>query len=180
MSFIQTYSGAKFDFSNPTPDSIRLQDIAHALSMISRFGGHIAKFYSVADHSLNVLQHLERNGANLPTLRAGLMHDATEAYIGDIVSPFKRLLPKANEIEERIAAMIRTRFGIDGRGVDFAAVKRADEAVLVAEAKALFNFPPLENWIESFHAEPLTAPLHISGGPQEAEALFLLVAAQIL
>ncbi len=180
MSFIQTYSGAKFDFVDPDPESIRLQDIAHALSMISRFGGHLAKFYSVADHSLNVLHHLECNGANRPTLLAGLMHDAAEAYIGDIVSPFKKMLPNACAVEERIAAMIRVRYGIVDKHVDFAAVKRADEAILVAEAKALFNFPPLGNWPDNFQAEPVIAPLHVSREPREAEVLFLLVAARTL
>jgi 5'-deoxynucleotidase YfbR-like HD superfamily hydrolase len=180
MSFIQTYSGAKFDFADPAPASIRLKDIAHALARICRFGGHVATFYPVADHCVNVTRFLIRNGADRQTAAWGCMHDAAEAYVGDIVSPFKQMLPKAGEIEQRIAAMIRERFGIDEGQVDFDAVKRADEALLVAEAKALFDFPPLENWTESFRAEPVRDPLHISRGPREAESFYLLIAAQVL
>jgi len=178
-SFIQMFSGRKFDFLNPDPDSIRLVDIAHSLAHIVRFNGHINKFYSVADHSLNVLQHLERKQANRATLQHALLHDAAECFIGDIVSPLKKQLPLVIDLEARLQVMIRKQFGIDDSQVDFTAVKRADEAILVVEAKTLFDFAPLENWTDRFNAEPVVDPLHISDTPAEAELLFLLIANQL-
>ena len=175
-SFIQTWSGAKFDFADPSPDSIRLEDIAHALSNLCRFGGHISRFYSVADHSLNVARIVAWKGANLPTVQAALFHDAQEAYVGDIVTPFKHMLPQAMELERKLASMILQKFGIDEAEVDFAAVKRADETMLVVEAKALFDFPPLDHWTDAFHADPYLVPPQISRSQQEAEFYFLAAA----
>ena len=176
MSFIQTYSGARFDFADPKPESIRLEDIAHALARICRFGGHASRFYSVADHSLNVARHLAHGKANHATTFAGLLHDAAEAYLGDIVSPLKRMLPRASELENHIARMIRVRFGIDDSQVDFDAITRADETILVAETKALFDFAPLENWTDGFNTEPLRISGHISQSSAEAEFIFLTAA----
>lgn len=175
-SFIQTWSGRKFDFFNPDPDSIVLEDIAHALSNICRFGGHISRFYSVADHSLNVARIVAWKGANLPTVRAALFHDAQEAFVGDIVTPFKHLLPQAMELERKLACMILRKFGIDEAEVDFAAVKRADATMLVVEAKALFNFPPLEDWTSAYETERILARPYISQSPREAEQNFLAAA----
>lgn len=179
-SFIQTYSGRKFDFENPAPESIALEDIAHALARICRFGGHISRYYSVADHSLNVARIVAWKGANLATVQAALFHDAQEAYLGDIVTPFKRMLPQAVDLERKLSAMILQKFGIGEAEVDFAAVKRADETMLVVEAKALFDFPPLEDWTNSFHAEAYLVPPQISRSQQEAEFYFLAAARLLL
>lgn len=179
-SFIQTWSGAKFDFADPSPDSIRLEDIAHALARICRFGGHISRYYSVADHSLNVARIVAWKGVNLPTVQAALFHDAQEAYIGDIVTPFKHMLPQAVELERKLSTMIQEKFGIDMALVDAAAIKRADETMLVVEAKALFDFPPLDHWTDSFHAEAYLVPPQISRNQQEAEFYFLAAARLLL
>jgi len=172
MGFIQTMSGTRFDFADPTVESIRLEDIAHALARICRFGGHTNRFYSVADHSLNVARHLAWSNANYATVLAGLLHDAAEAYIGDIVTPFKRMIPQVSVIESRIARTIRARFGLNEDQVDFDAIKRGDETMLVVEAKSLFDFEPLENWTNVFRAEPLLIPGHISRSQREAELFF--------
>lgn len=172
-SFIQTWSGKKFDFQNPLPAAITMEDIAHALAQIPRFGGHLDRFYSVADHSLNVAHMVAWRGANLPTIRCALLHDSGEAYLGDIVTPFKRMLPQAVELETRLLAIIHKKFAIVEREVDFTAIKRADEAMLVMEAKFLFREPPIEHWTDAYCSDALAAPSHISRNAREAEMYFL-------
>ena len=172
-SFIQTYSGRKLDFRNPDPEAITLEDIAHALSQIVRFGGHISRFYSVADHSLNVARLVAWGGGTRQDTLCALLHDASESLIGDIVTPLKHILPQAMELEKKLSSMIFQKFGIDESRVDFAAVKKADETMLVIEAKALFNFPPLDNWTDAINVRPLRFKPFISSCPKEAEMNFL-------
>lgn len=84
-SFIQTYSGKKFDFQNP--ESITLADIAHALANLCRFNGHVKTFYSVADHSLNVARLVAWRGGSIQDTLLALLHDSSEFATGDIVTP---------------------------------------------------------------------------------------------
>ncbi|MGD9209193.1 MAG: hypothetical protein PVI90_00380 [Desulfobacteraceae bacterium] len=86
-SFCTTYTGKRFYFSNPQPEMVCLQDIAHALSQLCRFGGHSKHFYSVAEHSVLVSYYVPT-----PYAAEALLHDAAEAYCGDARTPFKRLL----------------------------------------------------------------------------------------
>ncbi|HQP24038.1 MAG TPA: hypothetical protein PLP16_02645, partial [Smithellaceae bacterium] len=83
---IHTFSGIAFDLLDPKPEMILVEDIVHSLSLINRFNG-AAKFpYSVAQHSLYVA------GLLPPELKLqGLLHDAPEAYVGDMVSPLKKI-----------------------------------------------------------------------------------------
>ncbi len=94
MNRIKTFSGKVFDYDNPTPDSICIEDIAHALSNVTRFAGHTKVHYSVAQHSIIVSGFAM---APLPELQAkycllGLLHDASEAYLGDVPTPWKKML----------------------------------------------------------------------------------------
>lgn len=88
---IQTYTGRKFWPLDPRPEDVCIEDIAHALSLKCRFGGHCKRFYSVAQHSVLVCNTLNANGGrSSPTLlMQGLMHDAAEAYLPDFPSPIK-------------------------------------------------------------------------------------------
>lgn len=105
---IRTYTGKVFDITILDPESICIEDIAHALSNTARFGGHLKKMYSVAQHSCFV-------AANVPVKfkLAALLHDASEAYIGDMPSPFKKLMPDYKVIEDRIMQAISLKFGFD-------------------------------------------------------------------
>lgn len=86
---ISTHTGRLIDPFNPTRANIHIDDIAHALSLICRFGGQTDRFYSVAEHCIFVATIAEeRHGPR--TALWGLLHDAAEAYLGDIVSPLKR------------------------------------------------------------------------------------------
>lgn len=104
---IKTYSGHYIDVFNPDPDAIDIRDIAHALSLTARWGGHTKSFYSVGSHSIWV-------AANLPDefKLEGLLHDAAEAYIGDMPKPIKRHLPDFNALETILDKAIRSKFGL--------------------------------------------------------------------
>jgi 5'-deoxynucleotidase YfbR-like HD superfamily hydrolase len=107
-NFIITRTGKKVSFSNPKPETICLEDIAWALSNTCRFGGH-SGFYSVAEHSI----HMTKLFHNPHSQMWALMHDATEAYVGDMTSPLKRELPQYESIERRFKTAISIRFQLN-------------------------------------------------------------------
>lgn len=126
MSWIETYSGRQIDLLNPDPDQFVLEDIMRALLNVPRFGGHTKQFYSVAMHSFNVAMLLPDK-----LKFQGLMHDATEAFIGDMPTPYKKLLPQYKEAEARLWQAIAERFGINP--VLDPLVKQADGVALIHE-----------------------------------------------
>lgn len=103
---IRTYTGKVFDLMIMDPDSICIEDIAHALSNTARWAGHLDKFYSVAQHSYYVALNATKENK-----LAALLHDASEAYIGDMPSPFKKMMPEYKEIENRLMTVIAKKFG---------------------------------------------------------------------
>lgn len=102
---IVTVNDNWFDFVNPTPDMIDINDIAHALSHICRYTGHTHKFYSVAQHSVMISRMLPREYA-----LEGLLHDAAETYMGDVNTPLKSLLPKYRAFENKILKVVADKF----------------------------------------------------------------------
>ena len=131
-SFVETRSGKRVSVVDPQPDQFDIKDIAYALSNTCRFNGHCGGFYSVAEHSVAVALRLPRE------LRlAGLLHDATEAYLGDIPSPIKQFLPDYRVIEERFENALNAAFSIRLDATDVMAIKHADIAALFTEAHFL-------------------------------------------
>lgn len=104
---IRTVSGIYINVFNPSPEMICIEDIAHSLSYQCRFGGHLPKFYSVAQHSLNCSYLIEDEELKL----AALLHDASEAYLMDIPRPIKRGLSNYKEIENNLMELIAAKFG---------------------------------------------------------------------
>lgn len=135
---IRLRSGGYFSFSNPQPDQFTLEDISAALSKVCRFGGHCNHFYSVAEHLIHATNQAIEDGHPLEVQKAVFMHDATEAFVGDLVRPLKVLVPEYQAVEARVEAVIGQKFGID-----FAAhhevVKGLDNAMLLAERDLLFT-----------------------------------------
>lgn len=106
--WMQTYSGRQFWPLDPRADEVRIWDIAAALSKLCRYGGHSRRFYSVAEHCVL----LARSAACPPALRlVALMHDASEAYVTDIIRPIKPYLVNYAEIEDRNMIAIAARYG---------------------------------------------------------------------
>lgn len=138
MTWIETYSGQKVIFPFPEPESIKIQDIAHGLSQICRFSGQCSHFYSVAQHSLNMAIELHKRGCGPRLQLLGLIHDATEAYVGDIPSPIKQLIPAYQEIEKRLQKAIWTGLHITPPVQwEKDIIKRTDELLLGYEAQNL-------------------------------------------
>lgn len=162
--WMQTYTGKAFYPLDPDPDLIDPADIAHALSLICRYGGHTRRFYSVAEHCV-----LMADAAEPGHKLWALLHDATEAYVGDMVRPLKRQMPAYVEAEDRLMAAICERFAIDP--VCPPEVKTLDNRILGTERAALLG-PPPRQWLEVEVLDPL--PVTVTGwAPRRAEAEYL-------
>lgn len=107
QSYIRTYCGVDFTIFSPQPEMILIEDIAHSLSRLCRYGGHCNQFYSVARHSI-ITSYLVQPKFALEAL----MHDATEGYIGDCVTPLKKYMPQFNEIENSLYKVIAQKYGL--------------------------------------------------------------------
>jgi len=134
-AWIQTRNTA-FSFINHTIDEIILDDISHALSFQCRYTGHVNQFYSVAEHSIHCC-HMALEKYGLKTARTALMHDATEAYVGDVSKPLKMLLPQFNAIENHIWHSIAERFDLYHEIPKI--VKEIDLIMLLNEKDQIFN-----------------------------------------
>lgn len=124
---ITTYSGIKFKFDDP---EFSIYDIAHALSLTCRFCGHSSSYYSVAEHSIHVA-----NNCPEELYLEGLMHDAPEAYLGDVTSPLKRYLSEYRRMEEDLYSKLAGHYKL--LSPIPTQVKTIDGAVTVSEAKVL-------------------------------------------
>jgi len=147
---MEVSSGKKVNPFEMTEEDIDIEDIAHALSLICRYGGHCKQFYSVADHSIRVSEIVDYKYK-----LAALLHDAAEAYIGDNIRPVKYRLPVLQKVEDEILPVIMSRFGIKWDKKVQEAVKKADNIVGATEGRDLMyhgedwgNLPePLEGTI---------------------------------
>ncbi len=102
-NWIQTYSGRQFWPLEPRAEDVAVEDIAHALSLLCRYGGHSSRFYSVAEHCVLVSHKCGLHG---------LLHDAAEAYLLDIPRPVKALMPEYKWAEERVIVAIYEALGV--------------------------------------------------------------------
>jgi 5'-nucleotidase len=140
IPWIQTFTGRKFLLISPDPDHIDIVDIAHALSMLCRFNCHCNKFYSVAEHSVHISHEIDQKYA-----LAGLLHDAAEAYLGDVPTPLKKELTTFKDYELQMEKEIGERFGVDPELFKSVELKRADTQLLMDE-KAVIMGPEPEPW----------------------------------
>ena len=165
---MQTYSGKRFDWENISSEAVNIVDVAHALGMICRFTGSVLRFYSVAEHSIHVCDLAP------PELKLdALLHDAAEAYIGDIARGLKDKLREVapegmgrfeHDVETAVASAFRLTWPPSKK------IKEIDNRLLATERKQLMA-PVDWDW------NPLPEPypdLEIVGfGPAEATYWFL-------
>lgn len=131
---IMTYTGLFMDPLAPEPEQVRIEDIAHALSMISRANGHFPEVHTVAQHCLECA--VEAKARNLPrqTQLFCLLHDGAEAYLGDFIQPVKARMEGYREAEDHLLNMIYRKFaGRTPSEEEQKAVKEIDKTLLYFE-----------------------------------------------
>lgn len=151
--YIHAYSGRRVFLRDPAlNDTLHLEDFAHGLARVSRFSGHTKHRYSVASHSLMVADLL-------PTRlhASGLLHDAVEAFLGDVSSPLKSLLPEYKALQARWENALAERWGVALHGPE---IKAADRLAYAIECRDLMpNRTPFGAWdYESLIEIPPNAP----------------------
>ena len=162
MSWMQTYTGRKFFPAEPKAEDVSIKDIAHSLSLHCRFNGHTKWFYSIAEHSVRVSDILPQE------LKLwGLLHDAAEAYTGDIIRPVKKLLVGAEAMEDVILKVIVEKYGLAWPMPREVAI--ADDTVLVTEKRDLMGESP-DEW--GLDLQPL-AKIIEPWASENAELVFL-------
>lgn len=110
MSCITTFTHRRFDPLHPDPALICPEDIAHALSLMCRAGGHFPEFYSVAQHSICCAREAAARGCSIRVQLAALLHDAGEAYMADVTRPVKQEIPRYKELETALLDSIYACF----------------------------------------------------------------------
>ena len=161
--WMQTYSGGRFYPLDPRAEDLNPEDIAHALSLLCRYGGHVDRFYSVAEHCVLMSRAVAPEHA-----LAALLHDATEAYVVDVPRPLKRYLGRYRDIEDMVWLAIVARFGVP---VSLPPeVIEADSRILLTERRALM--PRAERWSQDDDYSAL--PVEVYGWmPDVAEKFYL-------
>ena len=180
--WIQTYSGKRFDAFLPKVEDIDFVDIAHSLAHQCRFAGHCKRFYSVAEHSVLAAnwEYLDSIMGDAPinARRWALMHDAAEAYIGDIVRPIKRrpgLMPELERIEDELLYLIGKKFVLGPRPSKL--ISMADQYALCVEKHQVFDHDI--EWT-SERMPPIKCPPRIMfHTPSVAKRLFVYTAHEL-
>lgn len=143
--WIQSYAhGLAVEPFDLQPDQIEIADIAHALTNLCRYTGHVREFYSVATHSIAVMFLADAQSMSPRVQLWALLHDAGEAYLSDIAAPLKRhpIFAGYRALEKEIDERIRSRFGCALSESEIAAVRELDRALLAPEKETLLKAPP--------------------------------------
>ncbi|MEH6476693.1 MAG: hypothetical protein V7727_13455 [Sneathiella sp.] len=159
--WVRTFGGGVLHPFNPNINEIKLTDIIWPLAKTCRYNGGIknrrdgahvrALHYSVAEHSVLMAQKLLLDFPDRPELAfQGLMHDAAEAYVGDLVSPIKDVMPEFRDVEDGVLKVIFEKFEIEFPLSDV--VKEYDTRILLDEVSAGLN---PGDWDFGIEAEPL-------------------------
>lgn len=154
-----TNSKVVFNVLDPKAEDLRLEDIAHALSNLCRYGGHCPQFYSVAQH---VVLCSYFDGTPLQQLKY-LHHDDSEAFLVDMPRPIKKNLSQYIDIEDRLQAVIFPWLGLEYPFTED--VHHVDDTMLRIEYKAFF-------WDETDYLEE-NKPEFEFWSPQESKVRYL-------
>jgi hypothetical protein len=162
---MQTFTGRRFYPADPKSEDVDIIDIAQALGHMTRYNGH-CRFYSVAEHSVAVSRLVPEKDALW-----GLMHDASEAYIADVISPVKRILGRQNDyfkLEDGIMKVVTDYLGLPSEMPE--SVKYADAQICVLEKRVLH--PRSQAW-DLPYPEPTNVRIR-SLPPEKAVPFFLM------
>lgn len=177
--WMQTFTGRAFYPLDPRLEDIDPVDIGHSLGMQCRYNGHVKRFYSVAEHCVLMsdyfleLSALPSNGLTPEAGRElalwALLHDAAEAYIGDMVRPLKLHMPDFCRVDDLMTTVIAARFGLRGVSIP-REVKAVDTRILLDERAALLGTPPGDWALNGL--QPLGVEIR-AWGPTEATVEYL-------
>jgi hypothetical protein len=135
VGVVETYSGRQFDLFDPASETVHLPDVAAGLAHTCRFGGHCRTFYSVAHHSLHVSREVD-GGPRLQLV--GLLHDAGEAYVGDVPRPLKTELDGFDRLESDVLRAVWAALDVaPPSDAEWERVTEADDRLLRYEADRL-------------------------------------------
>ncbi len=153
MSYILTYTKTKFYPLQPVSADIKIEDIAHSLSLMTRANGHFKHFYSVAQHAINCYKEAKSRGCSERVQLGCLLHDASESYISDLTRPVKGQLSEYFTIEEKLQRLIYEKYGLgDLTEEEKHRIKDVDDALLYFEFIELMGIPvfdtPPEKYME--------------------------------
>lgn len=166
---ITTYTKVEFDTLNPRTEDIYIEDIAHALSLMTRANGHFPEFFSVAQHSIQCCREAMARNYTWEVALGCLLHDASEAYLSDITRPVKKNMTMYLQIEEQLQNLIYEKFlGFVPRGEIAELIANIDDACLYYEFDHYMD-------IKLTDASPLmvSAPVFSFVPMKEAEQEFL-------
>jgi hypothetical protein len=178
--WMQTFTGKRFYPTNPRPEDVDPVDIAHSLSMLCRYAGHVDRFYSVAEHCVKIADWMLAQGLDIDVTTLALLHDATEAYCVDVPRPLKIQMPEYQAIEARVEEAIVVRFNlarmfgsVGDLHIARNAVKLADTRILLDERNALMSRTQHAWGVDGGKFEPLG--VQIDGwSPARAEDEYLI------
>lgn len=189
-AWMQTVSGRKFYPLDPQLEDIDIYDIAHGLAMCCRYAGHAHRFYSVAEHCVHVSRLIERDMRDadgwyrrtrgvserevLEWSLAALLHDSSEAYLGDMIRPLKHQpeMAEFRTAEARLEDVVRRRFSLTADPAAWLAIKRIDERIIVDEIGTLKRDVEMYRTLGAITAEPLGVRLEC-WSPDSAREHFL-------
>ena len=141
MTIITTHSGQRVDIESPKAETIRIEDIAHALSFLCRGSGQANFFFSVARHCVYCAREAQALGFSREVVLACLLHDGSEAYMTDVPKPIKdNLIPQYREYEDALLSVIYEKFV--GRALteeELSKVAFIDRLLLQYDLKYLLN-----------------------------------------
>ena len=141
-SYITTYGGTHFTPTEPKKEDLHITDIAHSLSMLCRGNGHVKTFFSVGQHCIHCAMEAQARGYSKRIILACLLHDASEAYMSDVPSPFKQELPDYKKWEDALLDIIYEKYlGTPLSAEEAALVKEVDDDMLYYDLLHLLDEP---------------------------------------
>lgn len=136
---MSTLTGGMLNLLDPHPDNVNIYDIGKGLSHKGHFSGQSEKIFTIAQHSVWVAKKMEKDGHHPRKVMAGLLHDGSEAYLGDMIKPIKVMLPEFCAMEDRLQAVIFLKFGLNMEWMP--TIKPYDKAVQAQEYEEFYVKP---------------------------------------